>query len=376
MEFGIFVQGHVPRRRLAEDPDYEHTSLMGDVEIVKAADRAGFKYAWVSEHHFLEEYSHLSASEIFLAYAAGVTERIHVGSAIWNLNPQVNHPFRVAERVTMMDHLSDGRFEFGVGRGAGHHEVTGFGIESTDATKEPLEEIVREIPKMFRDSEYEFHGRFFDAPLRNVLPKPWRKPHPPIWQACGNPPTYANVARKGLGAIGFNFSAVHEMRPMIDAYKSAIVDAEPIGEYVNNNVMITNTVVCLEDGAKAREVATDMGTGLQISLVFRYHTTFPKPAGIPEWPDLVRDATPEEVERRIKAGYLLCGEPDEVLEQVKRYEEVGADQIVFSFPVDMGIDVAIESITLFGKHVIPKLDSDPVHRTTRFRDAAAGGTKL
>ena len=375
MEFGVFVQGHVPRRRVAEDPDFEHRALMGDIEIIKAADRAGFKYAWSSEHHFLDEYSHLSASEVFLAYAAGVTERIHLGSAIWNLNPQVNHPYRIAERVTMMDHLSDGRFELGVGRGAGHHEVTGFGIESTDATKEPFEEVLREIPKMFHDEWYEFHGKFFDAPKRNVLPKPWKKPHPPMWQACGNPPTFAKAGQKGLGAIGFNFSAAPEMRPMIDAYKKAVADAEPIGDYVNDNVMITNTVICLEDGARARAVAADMGSGLQLSLVFRYHTTFPKPPGIPEWPNLLPDPTLEQVEQRIKAGYLLCGTPDEVLEQIKKYDEVGADQIVFGLPVDMPLEAAIESVTLFGKHVLPHFDKDPVHRSTKFRDAAAVGTK-
>jgi alkanesulfonate monooxygenase SsuD/methylene tetrahydromethanopterin reductase-like flavin-dependent oxidoreductase (luciferase family) len=372
MEFGVFVQGHVPRRRVAANPGFEHDALIGDLEIVKAADKAGFKYAWASEHHFLDEYSHLSASEVFLAYAAGVTQNIHLGSAIWNLNPQVNHPYRIAERVTMMDHLSGGRFELGVGRGAGHHEVTGFGIESTDATKEPFEEVLRELPKMFRDEWYEFHGTYFDAPKRNVLPKPYRKPHPPIWQACGNPPTFAKAGEKGLGAIGFNFSAAPQMRPMIEAYKKAVANAEPIGAYVNDNVMITNTVICLEDGARARQVAADMGSGLQVSLVYRYHTTFPKPPGIPEWPNVLPDPTIEEVEQRIKAGYLLCGTPDEVLEQIKKYDEVGADQIVFGLPVDMPLEAAIESVTLFGKHVLPHFDKDPVHRSSKFRDAAAG----
>jgi alkanesulfonate monooxygenase SsuD/methylene tetrahydromethanopterin reductase-like flavin-dependent oxidoreductase (luciferase family) len=374
MEFGIFIQGHVPRRKAQEDPDYEHTSLMHDVELVRQADQHGFKYVWVSEHHFLEEYSHLSASEVFLAYLAGVTDRIHLGSAIWNITPPVNHPVRVAERAAMIDHLSDGRFEFGVGRGAGALEVTGFGIENTDATKPMLEEVFKEFPKMWRQSEYSFDGEFFSVPPRNILPKPWRKPHPPLWQACGNPPTFEMAGRKGVGAIGFNFTAAKNMRPMIEAYKNAVGDAEPLGDYVNDSVMITNSVICLEDGDRARDVATDMGTGLLQSLVYRYHTTFPKPPQIPDWPALLPDPTREEVEWRIQEGYLLCGSPDEVLQQVKSYEEVGADQIVFGLPVDMPFDVALESIRLFGDHVIPKLDPDPVHRTTRFREAAAVGT--
>jgi alkanesulfonate monooxygenase SsuD/methylene tetrahydromethanopterin reductase-like flavin-dependent oxidoreductase (luciferase family) len=374
MEFGIFIQGHVPRRKAQEDPEYEHTSLMHDVELVRQADQHGFKYVWVSEHHFLEEYSHLSASEVFLPYLAGVTERIHLGSAIWNISPPVNHPVRVAERVAMMDHLSDGRFEFGVGRGAGALEVTGFGIESTDDTKPMLEEVFKEFPRMWRETEYSFEGRYFSVPSRNILPKPWKKPHPPLWQACGNPPTFEMAGRKGVGAIGFNFTAAKNMKPMIDAYKNAVGDADPLGDYVNDNVMITNSVICLEDGDRARAVASDMGTGLLQSLVYRYHTTFPKPPQVPDWPALLPDPTPEEVGWRIDEGYLLCGTPDEVLEQVKRYEEVGADQVVFGLPVDMPFDVAMESIRLFGDHVIPKLDPDPVHRTTKFREAAAVGS--
>jgi alkanesulfonate monooxygenase SsuD/methylene tetrahydromethanopterin reductase-like flavin-dependent oxidoreductase (luciferase family) len=114
-----------------------------------------------------------------------------------------------------------------------------------------------------------------------------------------------------------------------------------------------------------------MGSGLQVSLVYRYHTTFPKPPGIPEWPALLPDPTLEEVEQRIKAGYLLCGSPDEVLKQIEKYDAVGADQIVFGLPVDMPLDAALESVELFGKHVLPHFDKDPVHRSSKFRDAAA-----
>ncbi len=371
MEFGLFLQGHVPNRRVAENPDYEHTSFMNDVALAREADRSGFKYVWVSEHHFLDEYSHLSASEIFLAYLAGVTERIHIGSAIWNISPPVNHPVRVAERVAMMDHLSQGRFEFGMGRGAGSREVTGFDIASTNDTKAMFDEVAKEFPRMWRETQYSFEGESFRVPERNVLPKPWGKAHPPMWQAAGNPPTYEKAARSGFGVIGFNFSAAKAMAPMIEAYKKAIGEAEPIGDWVNDNVMITNSVVCLEDGRKAREVAAGMGSGRLQSLVFRYHDTFPKPQGVPDWSKTLPEPDLAEIEYRIKEGYLLCGDPDEVYEQVKKYESVGADQVVFGLPVDLPIDAALESIRLFGTHVLPKLDPDPVHRTKRMRDAAA-----
>ena len=111
----------------------EHTAFMREIELVEAADRAGFKYVWVTEHHFLDEYSHLSANDVVLGYLARATERIHLGSGIFNPLPQVNHPAKVAERVAMLDHLSNGRFEFGTGRGAGSHEILAFlpGMEDT-----------------------------------------------------------------------------------------------------------------------------------------------------------------------------------------------------------------------------------------------------
>jgi len=382
MEFGIFIQAHVPRRRVErEGPEAEHNALMNEIELAKAADAYGWKYCWLTEHHFLSEYSHLSASEVLLGYLACATERIHLGSGIFNLNPQVNHPVRVAERVAMLDHLSDGRFEFGTGRGAGSREVTGFDIPSTDVTKAVWDEVIRQFTRMWRETEYTYDGTAFrvpypnpDKPTRNVLPKPWKQPHPPIWVACGNPPTYEKAARLGLGALGFNVASVREMAPMIRAYKDHVHQAEPVGEYVNDNVMITNGLVCLEDRQKAREVACDMGISYLQSLVFYYHDTFPKVEGVPVWPEHFPEPTLEDIEFRTSEGYLLCGDPDEVLEQVRHYESVGCDQLVFGLPCDMPHEAALETLRLFGEHVIPKLDPDPVHRTTRFREAAAAPT--
>ena len=118
MEFGLFNSLYVPHQIRDGDPTAEHWRLMDEVAVVQAADRVGFKYTWATEHHFLDEYSHLSANEVFLGYIAHATERIHIGSGIFNITPPVNHPARIAERVAMLDHLSEGRFEFGMGRGS------------------------------------------------------------------------------------------------------------------------------------------------------------------------------------------------------------------------------------------------------------------
>src|SRR5437762_11451091 len=118
MEFGSFHSLYLPCRLRDRDPEgAEHNRLMDEVAWVVAADRAGFKYTWATEHHFLTQYSHLSANESFLAYVAALTTNIHLGSGIFNITPPVNHPARVAERVAIPDILAGGRFEFVLARG-------------------------------------------------------------------------------------------------------------------------------------------------------------------------------------------------------------------------------------------------------------------
>ena len=119
MEFGLFIQNYVPKGRRQNDPEAEHHVIFEDLEAVIAADKAGFKFVWITEHHFLDEYSHLSANDVVAGYLAAKTERIHIGGGIFNPLPAVNHPAKLAERVTYLDHVSKGRVEFGTGRGAG-----------------------------------------------------------------------------------------------------------------------------------------------------------------------------------------------------------------------------------------------------------------
>ncbi|MEW1654447.1 LLM class flavin-dependent oxidoreductase [Streptomyces sp. NPDC093707] len=373
MEFGLFVQGYVPAARAQADPEAEHHALMEEAAYVIQADRSGFKYAWASEHHFLEEYSHLSANDVFLGYLAHATERIHLGSGIFNPLAPVNHPVKVAEKVAMLDHLSAGRFEFGSGRGAGSHEILGFlpGVTDMNHTKEIWEETIAEFPKMWLQDEYQgFRGKHWQLPPRKVLPKPYGGSHPAMWYAAGSPSSYAMAGKKGLGVLGFSVQKVADMEWVVDAYKNAVRDAEPVGDFVNDNVMVTSTAICAPTHQEAVRIAVGGGLNYLQSLLFRYHDTFPRPEGIPRWPELIPDYTEEIVELLIAEELMICGDPDEVLRQCKRWEQAGADQLSFGLPIGVSCEDTMNTIKLIGEHVIPKLDTDPVHRTTRFRRAA------
>lgn len=371
MEFGLFIQGYLPGPD-AHDPTAEHEMFEREVELVRLADRTNWKYAWFSEHHALTEYSHLSSSEVMMGYLFHATERIHLGSGIFNLSPRVNHPVRNAERAAMLDQLSAGRFEMGTGRGAGSHEVATFAIDDTSSTKAEWDEVVWQLPKMWAQEDYTFKGQFFEVPTpHNVLPKPYRGEHPPIWVACGNPPTFEKAGRHGIGALGFNFSPIHDMKPMIEAYKKGVAECEtPVGRFVNDNIMLTNGVLCFADRDRAREIATRPDRGYLYSLVCLYHDTFPKPGWAPVWPEPPIRLDAGMVDAAVAGGSLLCGTPEEVCEQLQAYERTGVDQVSFGFPNDLSHEEALECIELFGTQVIPEFDRDPVHSTTRYREGS------
>ncbi len=373
IEFGLFIGGWVPRYLDGRDDEAEHARLLDETRIAEVGDRSNWKYVWVTEHHFLTEYSHISANETVMPWILARTQNIRVCSGIINVTPPVNHPARIAERVAMMDHLSGGRFDFGTGRGSSTTEQGGFGISDPELTKEMYDEVMPEFRKMWSQDSYSFDGRFFSMPERNVLPKPYVKPHPPMWVAAGNPETFVKAAKLGLGVLCFTGGSPEKMRPLVEAYKEHIVDADPVGDYVNDNVAITTSFMCLEDGDAARDWMTRSGNGRQQSLVFKYLDTFPKPPGIPDWPQEIPDPTPEQLRAGFQKGTAIVGTPDDCAEALAKWDDIGVDQLIMgptgtTYP----FEVVAESVELFGNEVIPRFDSDlKESRSARFRREAA-----
>lgn len=371
MEFGLFIGGWVPDYLDGRDDAAEHERLIDETRIAIAGDRSNWKYVWVTEHHFLTEYSHISANEIVMPHILAKTERIRVASGIINVTPPVNHPARIAERVAMLDHLSGGRFDFGTGRGSSTTEQGGFGITDPDLTKEMFDEVMPEFRKMWSQDSYSFDGRFFSMPERNVLPKPYVKPHPPMWVAAGNPDTFEKAAKLGLGVICFTGGSPEKMKPLVDLYKETIKDADPVGDFVNDNVAITTSFMCLEDGDAARDWMTKSRNGRQQSLVFKYLDTFPKPPGVPDWPVEIPDPTLEQIAIGTEKGTSIVGTPDECAEILHKWEAIGVDQLIMgptgsTYPYE----VVEEAVELFGNKVIPQFDKDPEARAAKFRREA------
>jgi alkanesulfonate monooxygenase SsuD/methylene tetrahydromethanopterin reductase-like flavin-dependent oxidoreductase (luciferase family) len=188
-----------------------------------------------------------------------------------------------------------------------------------------------------------------------------------MWYAAGNTSSYEMAARKGLGVLGFSVGQISELEPVLKAYKGAIGDAEPVGAFVNDNIMVTSTAFVDENSDTAFDNALNSEMTYLQSNVFRYHDTFPHPPEVPTWPELIPANSPEGLRWQIDGG-LIVGDPDEAVEQCRAWEAAGADQLAFG--VGMGTFAQdLEMIRLMGEYVIPKIDTDPEHRSTKMRNA-------
>jgi alkanesulfonate monooxygenase SsuD/methylene tetrahydromethanopterin reductase-like flavin-dependent oxidoreductase (luciferase family) len=376
MEFGTFHSGHVPTRATADEQRWaEHARIHDEVAVACAADRSGFKYAWFTEHHFLKEYSHVSASEVFMGYVAARTERIHLGSGIFNVTPPVNHPARVAERVSMLDHLSEGRFEFGVGRGSSSTEYQGFGIPTADETRDLFDETLPQVLRMLREEPYSYEGDAFAMPERSVLPRPWTVPHPPLWLACGSPSTFEKAGQLGMGALCFTMGDPEDLAPLIETYKNAVAKCDdPIGGYVNDNVACVSMLLCLDDLDRAVDTFLHIDAAYYQSLVVRWLDSIPLPVDIDRRSFTVPEPSEQELRESIAQGRRSVGTPEDVARSVQRWEGAGADQLIFGILNNtLDRELAEESIETFGRHVIPAFDKDPEHSTARQRKAQVAG---
>jgi alkanesulfonate monooxygenase SsuD/methylene tetrahydromethanopterin reductase-like flavin-dependent oxidoreductase (luciferase family) len=250
MKFGIFYELQLPKPWGADDERQLVQDALAQVEL---ADRLGIDYAWAVEHHFLEEYSHCSASEVFLAAAAARTKRIRLGHGIRQVIANYNHPARTAEAVAMLDLISNGRAELGIGEGATRLELGGFDIPAKEKRAMALE-CAEQIANMMVMEPYPgYEGRAFKMPCRNVLPKPVQKPHPPLWMACTNRDTIKVAASLGVGALAFSFIDEAEARTWSQIYYDIIKSEAcvPLGHSVNANIAMVSAFSLHADRAEA-----------------------------------------------------------------------------------------------------------------------------
>jgi alkanesulfonate monooxygenase SsuD/methylene tetrahydromethanopterin reductase-like flavin-dependent oxidoreductase (luciferase family) len=362
----------------------DHAVVEETIEQCVLADEMGFDYVWFVEHHFLTSFSMSPCPEVIFGALSRLTKRIRLGFGVVIL--PYHHPIRVAERVAMVDHLSGGRVDFGTGRSA-PYEQTGMGIDPRD-TREMWEESLAMIPKVWEPGIFSWEGKFWNVPPREVRPKPYQQPHPPIWVAALQPATYRLAAEKGIGVMALSVAAPSVLEHHVREYKANVKKAMPVGNAINDQWLSATMAYCDTDNKAARELAaqslkTFFGPDRPYlkDQVDVYERLIESWGGVPEHLEanfaryIKKDDSDAGVDLSggssqiaqaawnqfdadtlADRGVTVSGDPESCLQAIRIHEAIGVDQLQFLMATEtIPHEKVMSSIELFGKHVIPEL---------------------
>jgi alkanesulfonate monooxygenase SsuD/methylene tetrahydromethanopterin reductase-like flavin-dependent oxidoreductase (luciferase family) len=330
------------------------------IEEVKLADKLGFRAVWFTEHHFLDRFSYSTAPEVLLGYLASQTSRIRLGHSIVLLPFAINHPIRVAERIAVLDILSNGRVEFGGGRAISAGELAAFNVDP-DQSRAEWREALHMLPKMWTQESFSWDSDLIKIPERQIIPKPVQRPHPPMSVACTQPSSVEVAADLGLGVLGFGIGQ-GDSNDFVRTYRERIKSAKPVGGVVNNRFTLMTHGFCAPTDKEALAIR---GGDLQAYNEAVAQLFAPWMNGAPasyEWfmefwktnyERTFREMTLEDI---VAAGGAAIGSPDTCVNVLNFLADNGVDEVMlFMQSYTTSHEAMLRSIQLIGEEVIPKL---------------------
>jgi alkanesulfonate monooxygenase SsuD/methylene tetrahydromethanopterin reductase-like flavin-dependent oxidoreductase (luciferase family) len=332
MQFGVFDQNdHGPyglteqyRRRL---------------ELIELYDHAGFRTYHMSEHHSTPLNMTPSPS-VFLAAVAQRTRRLRLGALVYVL--PAHHPLRLAEEICMLDHLSGGRIEVGIGRGASPHELNYFGIDADVAPAMYVEAYQIILQSLTRD-EVNFEGTHYQFTNVPMDLKPAQLPHPPLWYAVPVPEGAAWPAQNGINIVCGG--PLPRVREITDRYRSEWQAAGRSFEALPL-LGINRFVLVADSDREAMALGRRAWPKFYSSFMklWKLHGTQPRFARMPE-----------DFDTLVEHGGGIAGSPATVRDRVRiMTEEAGTNYFIgqFSFG-DLAHDEVMNSVSLFAREVLP-----------------------
>jgi alkanesulfonate monooxygenase SsuD/methylene tetrahydromethanopterin reductase-like flavin-dependent oxidoreductase (luciferase family) len=340
MKFALFNQLQIPRPWRANAEARMHKEAIAEAVHAEAV---GFDAYWQTEHHFYTEIGHSSAPEIVLAAISQLTTTLRLGLGVVVL--PCNHPYRVAEYVSTLDVVSDGRVDFGTGRGASMYHVEAFGYTPSE-TKAVWEESLRAICAMFLNDPFPgWQGKYYQLPARDIIPQPIQKPHPPLWVAATSPSTFADAARLGLGVLGLVRLGVQQLIPAIKAYKEAIPHCVPVGGEINHQIAAYAICGIDQDYSVGRDIAGAAGRWYfgDNQAVLQTHRF--------DSQQLLRLSN----DQLIEDGIIIGGDPDSVCRGIERWMNLGLDMLLLMLGAgNTTHEQVMRGLDLLGEKVIPR----------------------
>ena len=389
MKIGLLFE----TQREMEDGDIDWNSLYKEtLEQCELADQMGFHNLWFVEHHFLTGFSGSPCPEVLFGALSQRTKNIRIGFGV-SILPS-HHPIHIAERVAMVDQLTDGRVEFGTGRSNAYEQI-GQGIDPRE-TRERWDESLNMLPQIWQTKgEFAWEGKFWNVPSRRILPSIYQTPHPRMYLACTQTESFRLAAQKGIGVLSSGSYAVDILANHVKVYRDAIKDADPVGAFVNdfwgNNVH----AFCGKDDQEAKELAAEsMKTFFGPDKPYiqgrigAYEELLEAWGGVPD--DLqadfgrwLRQSDDEHKEQAANAGLsldsgpgaaraavaqldantladrgvIIAGNPESCIKTVKMYEDIGVDQCMLIMQTEtIPHERVMESIELMRQEVIPAFE--------------------
>jgi alkanesulfonate monooxygenase SsuD/methylene tetrahydromethanopterin reductase-like flavin-dependent oxidoreductase (luciferase family) len=323
---------------------------------VELADQLGWDSYGMSEQHFTPvEYSS-SVPEIFFTAVAMRTKKIRIRQGIVLLLRNVNHPLKIAERIGMMDILSNGRMDLGTGRGNKLGMLKAFEVP-LEGTRQQWEEALEMIPKAWTEEEFSWESEHYHIPPTKVNPKPIQKPHPSLWTATTSPEMYELAGQKGIGVLCFDFTTPEKTARHIEIYRKSIKSAKPVGSFVTNGAAMLTLGLCAETTEYAKRLAKEpmmafineagrIYAELAATKVQSYQYMGKQLAQ-------AQKDTPD-FDALCDSGTVVVGDPEECIRKLKLYQQAGADEVIIRMD-GMPHQKQMDSIRLFAEHVFPAL---------------------
>jgi natural product biosynthesis luciferase-like monooxygenase protein len=321
------------------------------LEETRLAEALGFDAVWLAEHHF-SAYGICPSLGVLAAAIARETRRVRIGTSV--VIAPFAHPVRIAEEWAMVDILSDGRLEFGLGRGYQPKEFAGLGL-SMERTRERFDECLEIIRRAWTEERVTFAGEFYQVPGIAVFPKPLQRPHPPLWTAAVSPDTYRLAARRGLRILTApSFTPWDILRKNYDAYREEWRRVH--GLEAGAEIAMNKIIYVAESSRRAREEVRE-----PIRWFFETQAGLIADAeGVP--PDQYR------FYRRVRENLLaltdeqaldeaaIVGDAEEVADKIRAHHEaLGITYFMGSFSRGMADSAAVlRSMRLFGEKVLPR----------------------
>jgi len=352
MKFGLMTQVQMP---LPWAEGAERQAYCDAIAQAVAGEAAGFGYYWITEQHFYREIGHCAAPDLLLTAIAQHTKTLRLGFGV--ILVPCHNPFYVAERVATVDILSNGRVEFGSGRGTSPYVVEGLGFDPAqgrDIGREAMDAIIR----MFEHELFPgYKGKHFDLPARHVVPRPVQRPHPPLWIAASNLETWEHGGKQGVGVIGVTRNTPAETKPAVAAYREASRssgDAGLLGRFRNEQTGVFAIGYCDKDDRVGREVgcaAARWYYGDNDAEINRFRFASAR-GGVKQIADKIACRNNDEL---IEDAMAIGGNPDTVCRQVEKWAAIGIDQMIFMLQAgNTKHEQVMRAIDLIGEKVIPR----------------------